>query len=108
MSNSLDPDQARHFVGPDLDPNCLQSFSSMQALASKAIHFLLCLSDFVFCCCFFVFFFGGGGGGGGVFVWGFFEEGDFDWTFLYLFLATVDLPFLLWWEAEHSISVRLV
>ena len=20
---SLDPDQARHFVGPDLDPNCL-------------------------------------------------------------------------------------
>ena len=67
MSNSLDPDQARHFVGPDLDPNCLQSFSSMQALASKAIHFLLCLSDFVFCCCFFVFFFGGGGGGGCLF-----------------------------------------
>ena len=24
MSNSLDPDQARHFVGPDLGPNCLQ------------------------------------------------------------------------------------
>ena len=24
MSSSLDPDQARHFVGPDLDPNCLQ------------------------------------------------------------------------------------
>ena len=24
MSNSLDPDQARHFVGPDLEPNCLQ------------------------------------------------------------------------------------
>ena len=23
-SNSLDPDQARHFVGPDLDPNCFQ------------------------------------------------------------------------------------
>ena len=22
--NSLDPDQARHFVGPDLGPNCLQ------------------------------------------------------------------------------------
>ena len=21
---SLDPDQARHFVGPDMDPNCLQ------------------------------------------------------------------------------------
>ena len=24
MSNRLDPDQARNFVGPDLDPNCLQ------------------------------------------------------------------------------------
>ena len=25
MSHSLDPDQARHCVGPDLDQNCLQS-----------------------------------------------------------------------------------
>ena len=25
FANSLDPDQARHFVGPDLDPNCLHS-----------------------------------------------------------------------------------
>ena len=24
LSNSLDPDQAQHFVGPDLGPNCLQ------------------------------------------------------------------------------------
>ena len=24
MSNSLDPDQARHFARPDLGPNCLQ------------------------------------------------------------------------------------
>ena len=24
VSNSLDPDQARHNVGPDLGPNCLQ------------------------------------------------------------------------------------
>ena len=24
MSISLDPDQALHFVGPDLGPNCLQ------------------------------------------------------------------------------------
>ena len=23
MSNGLDPDQARRFVGPDLGPNCL-------------------------------------------------------------------------------------
>ena len=27
MSNSLDSNQARHFVGPDLDPNCLQRLS---------------------------------------------------------------------------------
>ena len=28
MSNSLDPDQARHSVGPDLGPNCLQILSA--------------------------------------------------------------------------------
>ena len=28
MSNSLDPDQARRFVGPDLDTNCLQRYSA--------------------------------------------------------------------------------
>ena len=28
MSNSLDPSQTRHFVGPDLDPNCLQRLSA--------------------------------------------------------------------------------
>ena len=28
VSNSLDPDQARRYVGPDLDPNCLQSSSA--------------------------------------------------------------------------------
>ena len=27
-SNSLDPDQARRFVGPDLGPNCLQRLSA--------------------------------------------------------------------------------
>ena len=26
VSNSLGPDQAQHFVGPDLGPNCLQFF----------------------------------------------------------------------------------
>ena len=26
--NNLDPDQARHFVGPDLGPNCSQSLSA--------------------------------------------------------------------------------
>ena len=28
VSNSLDPDQPRHFVGPDLGPNCLQKLSA--------------------------------------------------------------------------------
>ena len=28
VSNSLDPDQARHFVGPDLGPNCLQRLTA--------------------------------------------------------------------------------
>ena len=27
-SNSLDPDQAHRYVGPDLDPNCLQKLSA--------------------------------------------------------------------------------
>ena len=27
MSNTLDPDQAQHFVGPDLGPNCMQGLS---------------------------------------------------------------------------------
>ena len=27
MSNRLDPDQAQHFVGPDLGPNCLPRLS---------------------------------------------------------------------------------
>ena len=28
MSNSLDPDQAQHFVGTDQGPNCLQRLSA--------------------------------------------------------------------------------
>ena len=28
VSNSLDPDQARRFVGPDLGPKCLQRLSA--------------------------------------------------------------------------------
>ena len=28
MSNALNPNQARHFVGPDLDSNCLYSLSA--------------------------------------------------------------------------------
>ena len=28
VSNSLDPDQAQHYVGPDLSPDCLQMLSA--------------------------------------------------------------------------------
>ena len=28
VSNGLDPDQVRHFVGPNLGPNCLQQLSA--------------------------------------------------------------------------------
>ena len=28
VSNNLDPDQAQHFVGPDLGPNCLLRLSA--------------------------------------------------------------------------------
>ena len=28
VSNSLDPDQAQHSVGPDLGPNCLQKLTA--------------------------------------------------------------------------------
>ena len=35
MTNSLDPDQARHFVGPDLDPNCLQRLSADDHFTSR-------------------------------------------------------------------------
>ena len=30
VANSLEPDQARHFVGPDLAPNCLQNSSAAE------------------------------------------------------------------------------
>ena len=46
VSNSLDRDQARHFVGPDLGPNCLQQIPA-DAYAGKflvdvlLLHFLL-------------------------------------------------------------------
>ena len=40
MSNSLDPDQARHFVGPDLGPKCLQRLSAdnKSPLAGKELN----------------------------------------------------------------------
>ena len=35
VSNSLDPDQARHFVGPDLGPNCFQRLSANDTSRQK-------------------------------------------------------------------------
>ena len=34
MSNSLDPDQARHVFGPDLGPNCVQRLSADNMLSN--------------------------------------------------------------------------
>ena len=35
VSNSLDPDQARHFVRPDLGPDCLQRFQQMTLVTKE-------------------------------------------------------------------------
>ena len=44
MSNSLDPDQARQFVGPGLGPNCLQRLladaASRQRVLDTTLNFL--------------------------------------------------------------------
>ena len=45
MSNSLDPDKARHTVGPDLGPNCLKRLSADDKIhrqqAKKLSHITL-------------------------------------------------------------------
>ena len=43
VSNSLDPDQDQHSVGPDLGPNCLQRLSADDKVAAskERIKFLL-------------------------------------------------------------------
>ena len=38
MSKSFDPDQAPHFVGPDLGPNCLHRLSADDTSRQRA-HF---------------------------------------------------------------------
>ena len=38
VSNILDPDQARHYVGPDLDPNCLQRLSADLVYTNQLFH----------------------------------------------------------------------
>ena len=45
VSNSLDPDQDLHFVGPDLGPNCLQRLSA----DDKSLH-LQGMSESLFVC----------------------------------------------------------
>ena len=40
MSNSLDPDQNRISVGPDLGPNCLQRFSADDKFRDKVSEIL--------------------------------------------------------------------
>ena len=37
MSNSLDPNQAQHFVGPDLGPNYFQRLSADNTLIVKEL-----------------------------------------------------------------------
>ena len=37
VSNSLDPDQAPHFVGPGLGPNCLQKSSADNTSKQRAV-----------------------------------------------------------------------
>ena len=40
MSNSLDPDQAQHFVGTDLDPSCLQKFSA-EDISRQRVNYVI-------------------------------------------------------------------
>ena len=43
MSNSLDLDQARHCVGPDLVPNCLQRLSANDTRRRSVLHSHSCM-----------------------------------------------------------------
>ena len=52
MSNGLDADQDRHYVGPDLGPNCLQRLSAEDKVAAnkervKLIHSVLWIKNSV-------------------------------------------------------------
>ena len=38
MSNSLDPDQDRQYVGPDLGPNCLKRLSADDKGQRSVLH----------------------------------------------------------------------
>ena len=43
MSNSLDPDQARRFVGPDLGPNCLPRLSADDTVRQRLQQYFVCM-----------------------------------------------------------------
>ena len=43
MSNSLDLDQAQHFVRPDLGPNCLQRLSADDTHRRSVLHSHSCM-----------------------------------------------------------------
>ena len=43
MSNSLDLDQAQHFVRPDLGPNCLQRLSADDTRGQSVLHLQSCM-----------------------------------------------------------------
>ena len=43
MSNSLDPDEARHLFGPDLIPNCLQRLSADDTRRQIVLHSYTCM-----------------------------------------------------------------
>ena len=45
MLNRLDPDQARHFVGPDLGPNCLHKSYQQTTLGDKELNMYVQLSS---------------------------------------------------------------
>ena len=47
VSNSLDPDQARHFVGTGLDPNCLQKLSADDTSRQRALELTICIFLYV-------------------------------------------------------------
>ena len=48
MSNSLDPDQARRFVGPDLGPNCLPKLSADGTGRQKVKGFVIMSMYYVY------------------------------------------------------------
>ena len=44
VSNNLDPDHARHCVGPDLDPNCLQRLTADKSCSKRVNTFEITVS----------------------------------------------------------------